>query len=196
MEAFPRYWPFVRGIHRSPVNSPHKGQWRRAMMFSLICAWINDWVNNRETGDLRRHRVHYDVIVMGQWSHNGCLPNTSPWKRVHYSVVYDKTRGTIVWSKSQVWQNLFWNKSCSNHIRPLKSHTSFHLSFQRVTFDFLTHRRRVTHIRVSNWAIFGPNDNLTPIRCQAIIWINVVWGLYIHMPWMKKKTSYGCGRIV
>ena len=23
---FPRYWPFVRGIHRSPVNSPHKGQ--------------------------------------------------------------------------------------------------------------------------------------------------------------------------
>ena len=35
---FPRYWPFVRGIHRLPVNSPHKGQWRRALMFSLICA--------------------------------------------------------------------------------------------------------------------------------------------------------------
>ena len=34
---FPRYWPFVRGIHRSPVNSPHKGQWRGALMFSLIC---------------------------------------------------------------------------------------------------------------------------------------------------------------
>ena len=41
---FPRYWPFVRGIHRPPVNSPHKGQWRRALMFSLICAWINGWV--------------------------------------------------------------------------------------------------------------------------------------------------------
>ena len=64
METFPRYWPFVRGIHRSPVNSPHKGQWRRSMMFSLICAWMNDWVNNREAGDLRRHRAHYDVIVM------------------------------------------------------------------------------------------------------------------------------------
>ena len=38
---FPRYWPFVRGIHRWPVNSPHKGQWRGALMFSLICAWIN-----------------------------------------------------------------------------------------------------------------------------------------------------------
>ena len=61
---FPRYRPFVRGIHLSPVNSPHKGQWRGALMFSLICAWINAWVNNREAGHLRRHRAHYDVIVM------------------------------------------------------------------------------------------------------------------------------------
>ena len=61
---FPRYWPFVRGIHRSPVNSPHKGQWRWALMFSFICAWINGWVNNREAGDLRLHRAHDGVIVM------------------------------------------------------------------------------------------------------------------------------------
>ena len=61
---FPRYWPFVRGIHRSPVNSPHKGQWHGALMFSLIWARTNTWVNNCEAGDLRRHRVHYDVIVM------------------------------------------------------------------------------------------------------------------------------------
>ena len=61
---FPRYWPFVRGIHRSPVNSPHKGQWRGALMFSLICVWINRWVNIREAGDLRRQRVHLDVSVM------------------------------------------------------------------------------------------------------------------------------------
>ena len=66
---FPRYWPFVRGIHRSPVNSPHKGQWRRAVMFSLICAWINDWVNSCEAGDLRRHRVHYDATVMKSTNH-------------------------------------------------------------------------------------------------------------------------------
>ena len=61
---FPRHWPFVRGIHRSPVNSPHKGQWRRALMFTLICARINGWVNNHEAGDLRRNRAHYDAIVM------------------------------------------------------------------------------------------------------------------------------------
>ena len=61
---FPRCWPFVRGIHRSPVNSPHKGQWRGALMFTLICDRINSWVNNREAGDLRRNRAHYDVIVI------------------------------------------------------------------------------------------------------------------------------------
>ena len=61
---FPRNWPFVRGIHRSPVNSPHKGQWHAALMLTLICLWLNDWVNNREAGDLRRYRAHYDVIVM------------------------------------------------------------------------------------------------------------------------------------
>ena len=66
---FPRYWPFVRRIHRSPVNSPHKSQWRRALMFSLICARIKAWVNNREAGDLRCIRAHYDVIVMERWRH-------------------------------------------------------------------------------------------------------------------------------
>ena len=64
MEPFPRYWSFVWGIHRSPVNSTHKGQWRGALMFSLICAWINGWVNNGAAGDLRRHRAHYDVTIM------------------------------------------------------------------------------------------------------------------------------------
>ena len=60
----PCYWPFVWGIHQSPVNSPHKGQWRGAFMFSLICAWINRLVNSREAGYLRRYCAHYDVIVM------------------------------------------------------------------------------------------------------------------------------------
>ena len=61
---FPRYLPFVRWIYRWPVNSLHTGQWRGPLMFSLICAWINRWVNNRESGDLRRSRAHHDVIVM------------------------------------------------------------------------------------------------------------------------------------
>ena len=64
---FPRYRPFVRGIHRWP-----KGQWRGALMFSLICAWTNSWANNGDAGDLRRYRAHYDVIVMITHDVNVC----------------------------------------------------------------------------------------------------------------------------
>ena len=73
-KQFPRYWPIVRGIQQWPVNSPHNGQWRGALMFSLICAWINDWVNNREDGDLSRHRAHYDVTVMKCDAHPSAIP--------------------------------------------------------------------------------------------------------------------------
>ena len=48
---------------RVPGEFPHKGQWRGALMFSLICVWIIGWVNNGEAGDLRRYRAHYDAIV-------------------------------------------------------------------------------------------------------------------------------------
>ena len=61
---FPRYWPYVRGIHQSPMNSHHKGQWSGALMFSLICVWTNGWSNHRDAGDLRRHCAHYGVTVM------------------------------------------------------------------------------------------------------------------------------------
>ena len=70
---FPRYWPFVQGIHRSPINSPLIGQWRGALVYSLIRAWINRWVNNHEAGDLRRHRAYYDVIVINLCYFKGSL---------------------------------------------------------------------------------------------------------------------------
>ena len=61
---FPHYWPFVLGIHWSPVNSPHKGQWHGALMFSLICTWLNGSANNGEANYSRRHRAHHYVTVM------------------------------------------------------------------------------------------------------------------------------------
>ena len=63
-EHFPRNWPFVREIHRSPVNSTHKDQWYVALMYSLIFAWTKRWPNNGDAGDLRRRRAHYDVTVI------------------------------------------------------------------------------------------------------------------------------------
>ena len=85
---FPRYWPFVRGIHRSLVNSPHKGQWRGALMFSLNCAWINGWVNLRgwcfETPSrpLWRHRKVSGACLCAPRS---CLISCCKWARpIHY----------------------------------------------------------------------------------------------------------------
>ena len=79
METFLALLALCAEIHRSPLNSPHKVQWRGALMFSLICVWMNGWVNNLEAGDLRRHCAHCDVIVMSyrlQGSHHlGPWPN-------------------------------------------------------------------------------------------------------------------------
>ena len=55
-----------------PVDSPNKGQWRGALMFSLICAWTKRSANNRDAGDLRRHRHHYDVTVMKTVNDDDC----------------------------------------------------------------------------------------------------------------------------
>ena len=70
------------------VNSPHKGPWRWALMFSLICAWTNGWVNNRDAGDLRRHRALYDVTLMVQWCQNAIS-----W--LHHDL-YWKSRGMCI----------------------------------------------------------------------------------------------------
>ena len=53
----------MRVFHRSPVAPPHKGQWRGALMFPLMCAWTNGWAKNRDASNSRSHRAHYNVIV-------------------------------------------------------------------------------------------------------------------------------------
>ena len=108
MEIFPRYWSFVRGIHRSPLNFTHRGQWRGALMFSLICAWINGWANHLEAGDLRRHLVHYDVTVIHRVDSSGLQQGLL---RVHlgfrallfFTLIF---RITIPTCQSKIWQNV------------------------------------------------------------------------------------------
>ena len=115
---FPRYWPFVRGIHRSPVNSPHEGQWHGALMFPLICASINGWVNNGEAGDLRRNRAHYDVTVFGQmtaWEQTGVSLSGNEqrqpsdkrggiWKLVKVLVIIEIQVWLIIIKYKKQWQ--------------------------------------------------------------------------------------------
>ena len=59
---FPRYWPFVRGIHRSPVNPLHKGQWRGALMFSLNCV-LNKRLSKQSWG------WWFDTPTRSLWRH-------------------------------------------------------------------------------------------------------------------------------
>ena len=102
---FPRYWPFVRGIYRSPVNYPHKGQWRGTLMLSLICARKNGWANNGEAGDLRRHRAHYDIIVMYKvwtWS------RAQLWKRSAPCIYDDSLTLQELQSLTETEMSSFW----------------------------------------------------------------------------------------
>ena len=110
METFSALLASVRRIHRSPVNSPHKGQWQGALVFSLICIWINGSVNNRGAGDLRRHRAHHDVIVM--------VPGQRPVKR-SFDVFFDLRLNKRL---SKQWWG-WWFEKLS---RPLWRHCNYH----------------------------------------------------------------------
>ena len=98
-------------------SSPHKGQWRGALIFSLICAWIDGSVNTREAGDFRRHRAHYDVTVMfliHVYSlFNGCNAKSVLCNMWHYNlsresmVVSDACRQDILNHHVYVPRNIY-----------------------------------------------------------------------------------------
>ena len=98
----------MRGIHRSPVDSPHKGQWRGALMLSLICALTSGSANKRDAGDLRRHRAHNDFTVMFRYSYTYvCDVNI-----VHTYIVNRKLSQHVITSLYNSEASLFFfNKS-------------------------------------------------------------------------------------
>ena len=101
METFSELLAICAGNSPVPVNSPHKGQWRGALMFSLICARINSWVNNGEAGDLRRHRGHYDVIVM-------LFQYLKKWDLHHHHHHHNDSRTLSHWSEiMEQWYMLY-----------------------------------------------------------------------------------------
>ena len=91
--------PVVRHIQvsasmmTSPVNSPHKGQWREALMISMICTWINGWVNSYDAGDLRPHRAHCDVILMSSKIYNSLASGRfgSDFKNIIFKLIIQKS---------------------------------------------------------------------------------------------------------
>ena len=83
------------------------GQWRGALMFSLLWSIINGWVNNRDAGDLRRHRAHHDVTVMVVWEGGTfVLTNTVlNWVAEVVSHPNSFRRFHAVFAKYDIWQN-------------------------------------------------------------------------------------------
>ena len=101
---FPRCWSFVRGIHRSTVNSPHKGQWRGALIF-IIYVHTNGWVNYGDAGGLRRHRVHNDVAVMYPEGRQPPVCPVGTGKRQPHNLPFIQIRHVKYWNKVIV----LWN---------------------------------------------------------------------------------------
>ena len=106
----------------SLVNSPHKGQWRGALMFYLICAWTNGWVNNREAGDLRRHHDHCDVTAMScigsstgvirttksDLANNDCATNTAASELKHMKKNRKNISNQTKWMLSEELEMINW----------------------------------------------------------------------------------------
>ena len=160
---FPRYWPFVRGIHRSSVNSPHKGQCSGVLMFSLICARINGWANNREAGDLRRHRAHYDVIVMST-THKMCTRLFVLWFVVVLSLIMRSIQLTYCPH----------GRSSSN----IKSVISEHML--RINFVITSYEIALKWMLQNNF-----NEKLTLVWCRQAI------SQYPSQCWPKSVLPYG-----
>ena len=100
METFSMLLAFVQEIHRSLVNSPHKGQWCGALTFSLIEAWLNVWANNHEAGDLRCHCAH-DVTVMSCCVQYYSILENDIWRVIVITQMHGKIRLTLL--KNQIW---------------------------------------------------------------------------------------------
>ena len=100
METFSALLALFGGNHRAPVDSPHKGQWREALMFSLSCNWTKDWANSRGAVGFGRHRAHYDVTVL----HDDYMPATVNVHPTHFKHL------------SLNWASLTWKIPCKYKI--------------------------------------------------------------------------------
>ena len=170
----------------SPVtgDSQHKGQWRGALMSSVICAWINGWVNNCEAGDLRRHCAHYDVIVLYN-SHTyqiHCLCKERPrlqriWNFEKWADGWFRDLFKLVRSDAYIRQWTF--QVFHNALRAPQMSFSHVVNSRMICLLWqirneivLTHWGRVTHICIGKLTIIGSDNGLSPERRQATIWSN------------------------
>ena len=100
METFSTLLTLCAGNSLAPVNFPHKGQWPRALVFSLICTWINNWVNNGDDSDLKHHHAHYDITVMFWKNWINCwYPGSSSYQYINSHAIAYLCKKVLVFHK-------------------------------------------------------------------------------------------------
>ena len=146
---------------------PRKGQGLGALMFSLICAWINGLVNNREAGELRRHRAHYGVIVM-QLPVSYDILDLYFITNVYVDALAPDDNGIgipIIKIGRKRLQSHLYNENL--HTWKDDLYTETHIVTNRITW--LTHWGQETLISVDKQTIIGSDNGLAPFWRQAII---------------------------
>ena len=141
----------------SPVNSPHKGQWRGALMFSLICA-INGWVNNREAGELRHDCTHYDVIVM-VCSEPGGQKWVLPLSLHLIDAIFLMLRQEHSWRTKLIsWLPMTWLLVLPGH--PQLSHQLY-----RINRSLSSRRKNFNYMNLLGSSVLGIDRNCQYISC-------------------------------
>ena len=167
------------------VNSTHKGQCCEALMFSLICAWINGWVNNREAGNLRSHHAHYDVTVM-VWRkiQNNTMLSCSFW--------FYQTQVNIEWILV-TWPQTLWHilnfSILTTESRPWG--TSWCYLFSGAVYKLCCGTFRIFSAKVFNWTIEGcfPSSSskgevkncFQGTYTLSFFHTNMIWGLHFRI---------------
>ena len=132
---FPRYWAFVQGIHRSPVNTIAKGQWREILMLALICARLNGWINNHQSADLKRHRGHHDVTIM-HWEREWL--QYFPMEHKYWFIIKKRQHSLWYYNYLLLYHSIHMERcvySKSSHCKP----NAPHIIQEMYTFSFNTY---------------------------------------------------------
>ena len=166
METFSALLALWAGNSPVPVNPLRRGQWRGALMFSLICAWIKGWVNNRKAGDLRRRRAHYDVILIdhSKWIQLSMLAN------LHYSDIMMSAMA------SQITGVSIFCTSAAQRKHQSSASLAFVMRIYRSPINSPhKKRRKCFHLMTSSWdlvkrpSILSPSRSLWPEQTSQFI---------------------------
>ena len=114
MEAFSALLALCAGNSLVTGEFPTQRPVTRSFDVSLIYASINGWVNNREAGDLRRHRAQYDVIVMNftniiMWLLGTLLSRQTHWRRFAF-------HQNLLPTLQRNYRYLLYSKNCWNRV--------------------------------------------------------------------------------